>query len=60
LVQLISGKFFCTWLEDSCLDWRFPKGFMNRVRYTVFGLGNSIYDENFNKVAFTVDKWMQV
>lgn len=55
-----SGKFFCSWLEDACTDFRVHKGFLSRLRYSVFGLGNSLYDENFNKVAYTVDKWMQV
>jgi tRNA wybutosine-synthesizing protein 1 len=55
-----SGKFFCSWLEDACTDFRVQTGFLSRLNYTVFGLGNSIYEENFNKVALTVDNWLQV
>ncbi len=55
-----SGRFFCSWLEDACTDFRVQSGFLSGVRYTIFGLGNSLYEENFNKVAVTVDGWMQV
>lgn len=37
-------------------DFRFQKDALRGMRYAVCGLGNSLYEENFNKVAVELDK----
>lgn len=53
------AEWFCKWLEEFCTDFRVHKGLLKNVKFVVFGLGNSFYKENFNKVAIKVDKWLQ-
>lgn len=37
-------------------DFRFQKDALKGLNYAVCGLGNSLYAENFNKVAIDLDK----
>lgn len=37
-------------------DFRFQKDALKGLKYAVCGLGNSLYAENFNKVAIDLDK----
>lgn len=55
-----SAAFFYTWLNESCIDFRVTSGFLSNIRYAVFGLGNSIYEENFNKIGKKIDELLQV
>ncbi|XP_067119220.1 S-adenosyl-L-methionine-dependent tRNA 4-demethylwyosine synthase TYW1-like isoform X2 [Centruroides vittatus] len=52
------AKWFCKWLKDICFDFRMQKFVLNGMRYGVFGLGNSLYGENFNKVSKELDEWL--
>lgn len=47
-------KWFFEWLSDASADFRVSKSFLSGVRYVAFGLGNSLYGDNFNKVRETV------
>ena len=51
-----STKVFYEWLDDAANDFRFDKGTMHNLKYAIFGLGNSVYGENFNVVAKNIDK----
>ncbi|XP_037670856.1 S-adenosyl-L-methionine-dependent tRNA 4-demethylwyosine synthase TYW1 isoform X2 [Choloepus didactylus] len=53
-----SAEWFCKWLEEASHDFRFGKTYLKGMRYAVFGLGNSAYASNFNKVGKNVDKWL--
>ncbi|XP_031549192.1 S-adenosyl-L-methionine-dependent tRNA 4-demethylwyosine synthase TYW1-like isoform X2 [Actinia tenebrosa] len=50
--------WFCKWLEESSNDFRVQKSLLGGVKYAVFGLGNSLYKDNFNMVAKNIDQWM--
>ncbi|XP_058425467.1 S-adenosyl-L-methionine-dependent tRNA 4-demethylwyosine synthase TYW1 isoform X2 [Diceros bicornis minor] len=53
-----SAEWFCKWLEEASIDFRFGKTYLKGMRYAVFGLGNSAYASHFNKVGKNVDKWL--
>ncbi|XP_044528972.1 S-adenosyl-L-methionine-dependent tRNA 4-demethylwyosine synthase TYW1-like [Gracilinanus agilis] len=53
-----SAEWFCRWLEEASNDFRFGKTYLKGMRYAVFGLGNSVYDGNFNKVGKNIDRWL--
>lgn len=50
--------WFYKWLEDSALDFRVPKTLLADVRFSVFGLGNSLYSENYNVIGRSIDNWL--
>ncbi|PIK51683.1 putative tRNA wybutosine-synthesizing protein 1-like [Apostichopus japonicus] len=54
-----SAAWFYNWLEESVNDFRVPRTLLSGVKYSVFGLGNSLYKENYNKVSRSVDVWMK-
>ena len=45
------GEWFYRWLEDTVSDFRVQKPMLRGLHYTVFGLGNSLYGDNFNVVC---------
>ncbi|XP_025091958.1 S-adenosyl-L-methionine-dependent tRNA 4-demethylwyosine synthase-like [Pomacea canaliculata] len=52
-------EWFFKWLEDTALDFRVQKTLLSGMCYAVFGLGNSLYKENFNVVGRNLDSWLQ-
>lgn len=44
-------KWFCKWLKEASCDFRLSCTALKGLKYSVFGLGNSSYENNFNKVA---------
>lgn len=50
---------FYDWLDAHSLDWRVDQGTFQNVQYAVFGIGHSIYGENFNAAAKQLDTIMQ-
>ncbi|GFT12226.1 s-adenosyl-L-methionine-dependent tRNA 4-demethylwyosine synthase TYW1 [Nephila pilipes] len=44
-------KWFCKWLKEASCDFRLSCKALKGLKYSVFGLGNSNYENNFNKVA---------
>lgn len=52
------AAWFYKWLEDSVNDFRVPKTLLGNIRYAVFGLGNSLYSENYNVVGRNIDLWL--
>jgi tRNA wybutosine-synthesizing protein 1 len=50
-----SAAWLCTWLDEAVHDFRVGRSALSRIRYCVFGCGNSDYAENYNAVARRVD-----
>ena len=46
-----SARWFCQWLDEASNDFRVQKSLLQGIQYTVFGLGNSLYEERFNLVS---------
>ena len=46
-----SAEWFCKWLEEASNDFRVQKSLLSGLDYAVFGLGNSLYKEQFNMVS---------
>lgn len=44
-------SWFYQWLGDTVADFRVQKSMLSGIQYAVFGLGNSEYGDNFNKVC---------
>ncbi|CAF0770517.1 unnamed protein product [Brachionus calyciflorus] len=51
-----SAKWFYKFITEMSNDFRYEKGSLKGLKYSVCGLGNSLYDENFNKIAKDLDK----
>lgn len=51
-----SARWFCRWLQEAVDDCRIQKSLLLNVRYSVFGLGNSLYGDNYNLVSQLVIK----
>ncbi|GIY84204.1 s-adenosyl-L-methionine-dependent tRNA 4-demethylwyosine synthase TYW1 [Caerostris darwini] len=47
--------WFCKWLKEASCDFRVSCTTLKGLKYAVFGLGNSSYGENFNKVAVEIN-----
>ncbi|KAG0198482.1 S-adenosyl-L-methionine-dependent tRNA 4-demethylwyosine synthase [Mortierella sp. GBA30] len=52
------NDWFLKWLEDTRFDWRVQKGALNRLKFSVFGLGDSAYGEEFCNGPRLADKWL--
>ncbi|NXU38153.1 TYW1 synthase, partial [Drymodes brunneopygia] len=53
-----SAAWFCKWLEEAANDFRVGKSFLQGLRYAVFGLGNSAYEDHYNTVGRRMDRWL--
>eukprot|EP00118_Oscarella_pearsei_P021450 m.240698 g.240698 ORF g.240698 m.240698 type:complete len:668 (+) comp40196_c1_seq26:72-2075(+) len=53
-----SAVWFCQWLEEAVKDFRVQKLMLKGMLYAVLGLGNSLYEDNFNKAGKNVDNWL--
>lgn len=54
-----SVQWFSKSVEDYAGDFRVSKNFLSNIRYFSFGLGNSVYDSNFNKAAVQLDEHLK-
>ncbi|KAI9144769.1 hypothetical protein BKA69DRAFT_1054309 [Paraphysoderma sedebokerense] len=54
-----TAEWFYKWLEDNRFDFRVSKTSLSKMRYAVFGLGDSEYKENFCLVSTSVDKYLE-
>ncbi|KAG0300410.1 S-adenosyl-L-methionine-dependent tRNA 4-demethylwyosine synthase [Dissophora globulifera] len=52
------NDWFLKWLEDTRFDWRVQKESMNRLKFSVFGLGDSAYGDEFCNGPKSADKWL--
>ncbi|XP_063061481.1 S-adenosyl-L-methionine-dependent tRNA 4-demethylwyosine synthase TYW1 [Engraulis encrasicolus] len=53
-----NAEWFCKWLEEASTDFRYGKTYLKGLKYAVFGLGNSVYEDHYNTVGTSVDKWL--
>lgn len=51
-----NAHWFYKYITEMSCDFRFEKDACKGLRYAICGLGNSLYEENFNKVAKELDK----
>lgn len=49
-------RWFYKWLKEAAFDFRVSRTMLRGMKFCVFGLGNSLYEENFNKVAVEIDE----
>jgi tRNA wybutosine-synthesizing protein 1 len=55
-----TAEWFFEWLKDVGDDFRIHKTVLAKIRFAVFGLGNSMYGPvNYNKVAKTLSKGLR-
>jgi len=52
------NDWFLKWLEDTRFDWRVQKESLNKLKFSVFGLGDSAYGEEFCNGPRSADKWL--
>ncbi|XP_069694993.1 S-adenosyl-L-methionine-dependent tRNA 4-demethylwyosine synthase TYW1-like [Periplaneta americana] len=53
-----SAVWFCKWLEEATNDFRIEKELLKGLKFAVFGLCNSEYNDHFNQVGKQVDEWL--
>lgn len=46
-----SAQFFVDWIKEATVDFRVDHGFLSKLSFAVFGLGDSYYADNYNKAA---------
>ena len=46
-----SAEWACQWLKDTVDDCRVQKSLLSNVYYAVFGVGNSLYKDDYNVVG---------
>ncbi len=51
-----SASWFYKYVIEMSVDFRYQKDALKGLNYAICGLGNSLYEENFNKVAIELDK----
>lgn len=54
----VGCEWFYKWLQETSSDFRVQKSLLKNLKYTVFGLGNSLYKENYNSVSKHIDSWL--
>lgn len=52
------ATWFYDWLKDTYADFRVHKSFLQGLDYSVYGLGDSSFGDNYNKVARDFDFWL--
>ncbi|KAF9359993.1 S-adenosyl-L-methionine-dependent tRNA 4-demethylwyosine synthase [Mortierella sp. AD094] len=52
------NDWFLKWLEDTRFDWRVQKESLNKLKFSVFGLGDSAYGDDFCNGPRSADKWL--
>jgi tRNA wybutosine-synthesizing protein 1 len=53
-----SCSWFYTWLQDLAGDFRVNHTMLEPLKFCVFGLGNSLYEDNYNVIAKNVDSFL--
>lgn len=50
------AAWFVKYVTEMSCDFRYEKGALKGLQFAICGLGNSLYEENFNKCAVQLDK----
>ena len=53
-----SAEWFYKWLNETRTDFRIDSRLLSSIRYAVFALGDSHYDNNYCTVGSDVDMWL--
>ncbi|KAL3695249.1 hypothetical protein R1sor_009325 [Riccia sorocarpa] len=53
-----NGSYLVRWLDESSEDFRVGSGLLQNCKFAVFGVGSSVYGENFNAVARALERHM--
>jgi sulfite reductase alpha subunit-like flavoprotein len=54
----LNGQLMCKWLADASKDFRVSKTHFGQMNYSIFGLGDTNYEEQFNATAKKVQGWV--
>lgn len=54
-----NAKFMYEWMEDASKDWRIGQHFLARGRFAIFGVGDSLYEANYNLVSINMEKYLK-
>eukprot|EP00461_Guttulinopsis_vulgaris_P003320 UN03321 len=54
-----NAKLFMDWLQDVSQDFRYGKGWLTKLKFSVVGLGSSDYKRNYNVIAKDVKVQMK-
>jgi len=49
--------WFSKWTRDLRYDWRVDRLSLQKIRFAVCGLGDSVYGDEFNAASADIDKW---
>ncbi|KAF9914420.1 S-adenosyl-L-methionine-dependent tRNA 4-demethylwyosine synthase [Lobosporangium transversale] len=52
------NDWFLKWLEDTRFDWRVERESLKKLKFSVFGLGDSAYGDEFCNGPRSADKWL--
>lgn len=53
-----NAKFLYEWMEDASQDFRIGTTFLAQARFAVFGVGDSLYEGNYNVVSKQMEQWV--
>jgi sulfite reductase alpha subunit-like flavoprotein len=53
-------KHFMKWCEEQAYDERAGWSYLKELKFCVFGVGDSQYEENFNRAARMIDKHFEI
>ncbi len=53
-----SAQWFCQWLREAVDDFRVHKSLLSNLKFAVFGLGDSLYGDNYNTTAKNLFDWL--
>jgi tRNA wybutosine-synthesizing protein 1 len=54
-----SVEWFYQWIDETVLDFRVERDYLKNMRFALFGLGNSLYGENYNKAGRHLNHWLR-
>eukprot|EP00210_Caulerpa_lentillifera_P005773 g5520.t1 len=53
-----TSQWFYNWLEDASNDFRFGNNALKNLKFSVFGCGNSVYEDKFNFVGIKINAFL--
>lgn len=53
-----SSRWFFQWIHDSVDDCRVQKSLLSGIKYAIFGVGNSLYEDHYNMAAKNLFDWL--
>lgn len=50
-----TAEWFCKWIIDASNDFRLPRNSLKNLNYTILGIGDSMYGDDFCRCAFKLN-----